>query len=78
MAKVVLDRAQKKCDGFSIWVAGMLNQTGKTQEELAYYLGIAQSGLWQRIHGNTPWRLCEYYEVLEFFGEETHESKGQF
>ena len=73
MAKVVLDRAQKKCDGFSVWVLGMLSSKKKTQEELAYYLGIAQSGLWQRLHGNTPWKLCEYYEVLEFFDTEEEE-----
>ncbi len=70
MAKVQLDKAQKKCDGFSVWVLGMLSAKKKTQEELAYYLGIAQSGLWQRLHGNTPWKLCEYYEVLEFFETE--------
>ena len=70
MAKVQLDKATKKCDGFSVWVAGMLSTTGKSQEELAYYLGIAQSGLSQRIHGNTNWLLREYYEVLEFFETE--------
>ena len=70
MAKVVLDRAQKKCDGFSVWVLGMLSAQKKTQEELAFYLNIPQPSLWHRLHGHTPWKLCEYYEVLEFFGED--------
>ena len=70
MAKVQLDKAQKKCDGFSIWVLGMLSARKKTQEELAYYLNIPQPSLWHRLHGHTEWRLREYYEVLEFFGEE--------
>jgi len=70
MAKMVLDRAQKKCDGFSVWVLGMLSARKKTQEELAFYLNIPQPSLWHRLHGHTDWRLREYYEVLEFFGEE--------
>ena len=69
MAKVQLDKAAKKEQGFSVWVAGMLTTTGRTQEDLAYYLNIDQSNLWHRLHGNTPWRLREYYEVQEFFSE---------
>ena len=70
MAKVQLDKAQKRCDGFSIWVLGMLSAKKKTQEELAYYLNIPQNSLWRRLHGQTAWRLCEYYAVLEFFETE--------
>lgn len=70
MARTQLDKAAKKEQGFSIWVLGMLASTGKTQEELAYYLNIAQPNLWHRLHGNTRWRLREYYEVQEFFAEE--------
>lgn len=78
MAKVALDKAGRKEEGFSIWTLGMLSHTGKSQEELAFYLNIPQPCLWKRLHGQTPWKLREYYEVLEFFGEEGHESKGQF
>lgn len=70
MARVQLDKSKKRCDGFSVWVAGMLASTGKTQEELAYYLGIAQPNLSMRIHGQTEWRLREYFEVQEFFMED--------
>lgn len=70
MAKVQLDRAKRKVSGFSIWVAGMLKVTKRTQEELARYLCIDRTNLSRRIHGASPWTLEEYFETQEFFGEE--------
>lgn len=70
MAKVQLNKASRKVNGFSIWVAGMLNVTQTKQSDLAKYLGLDRSGISMRIHGKTPWTLREFYETQEFFEEE--------
>ena len=75
MAKVELDKAGKREQGFSVWVTGMLTTTGHSQEELAIFLNIPQPCLWKRLHGQTPWKLREYYEVQEFFGEELKDER---
>lgn len=70
MAKVILDTPRQKVNRFSAWVLWMLRTSGKTQKELAAYIGVDQAGVSRKVKGQTPWKLKEFYQVQEFFGEE--------
>lgn len=70
MARTTLNHIGEKMRAFNAWVAGMLKVHGKTQKDLAQYLGMDVSNVSRRIHGSSEWTLKEFYEVEEFFGEE--------
>lgn len=70
MARTTLNPIGERMRAFNVWVAGMLKVHGKTQKDLAQYLGMDVSNVSRRLHGAAEWTLKEFYEVEEFFGEE--------
>lgn len=70
MARTTLNPIGEKMRAFNAWVAGMLKVHGKTQKDLAQYLGMDVSNVSRRIHGTAEWTLKEFFEVGEFFEEE--------
>jgi transcriptional regulator with XRE-family HTH domain len=66
----MLDEHQEVSENpYTVWLQNGLLKHGKTQKELADYLGLSQSQTSRVCAGKRPMRLHELTAISTFFGE---------
>lgn len=71
----VKDKTTDNIKKFSVWVAGQIRYNNMTYQDVACFLNIDKSGLSNRIHGKTDWKVREMFELFDLFNDE-YEYKG--